>query len=161
MANTRYLTTIVEAWIRDQLQLLHGQPFEKRTLQLASGRDFEFDAVSLDGSIVAAIKTSSGKTSGGNYPAGKVNSCIADLWYLHLVEAPRRMLVLTNPDFHQIFVRKMERAIPDGLEVHLLPLPPEMQAEVDGVVQLASAEMSQPAIEAAVAVAVEEELDAQ
>ena len=141
MANTRYLTTVVETWVRSQLDERFGQTFDKRRLRLITGRDVEFDAVSADASIVAAIKTSSGLTSGGNFPTGKVNSCIADLWYLNLVEAPRRLLVLTNPMFYEIFAARMEGAIPSGIEVLVLPLSAEIQSEVDRVVKTASAEM--------------------
>ncbi|MGH8923857.1 MAG: hypothetical protein ACRDWA_04330 [Acidimicrobiia bacterium] len=81
MANTRYLTTVVETWVRSQLDERFGQPFPNRRLRLLTGREIKFDAVSADAAVVAAIKTSSGLTSGGNFPTGKVNSCIADLWY--------------------------------------------------------------------------------
>lgn len=156
MANTRYLTTVVEAWVRDQLGERYGQPFRKDKLALVTGREFEFDAVSADAAIVASIKTSSGTTSGGNFPSGKVNSCIADLWYLNLVDAPKKLLVLTNSQFYEIFMARMRGAIPEDIEIISLPLPPEMQLEVDRVVQTASAEMVGPVAEAAIAIAAEE-----
>lgn len=158
MANTRYLTTVVEEWVRNQLGEQFGQPFRKGKLQLVTGRDFEFDAVSADDTIVASIKTSSGTTSGGNLPNGKVNSCIADLWYLSLVEVPKRLLVLTNPRFYEIFTSRMRGAIPSDIDILALPLPADMQAEVDQVVRTASAEMRGPEAEAAIAVAAEEKV---
>ncbi len=158
MASTRYLTTVVEEWVRNQLGERFGQPFRKGKLQLVTGREFEFDAVSADGEIVASIKTSSGTTSGGNFPNGKVNSCIADLWYLCLVNVPMRLLLLTNPIFYELFTSRMRGAIPSDIEILALPLPPDMQAEVDRVVRSASAEMRGSDVEAAVAVAAEEQI---
>jgi hypothetical protein len=37
---------------------------------------------------VVNIKTSSGLTSGGNIPSGKINGCIADLYYLSCSTRP-------------------------------------------------------------------------
>jgi hypothetical protein len=160
MANTRYLTTVVETWVRSQLGERFGQPFQKQRLRLSTGREMEFDAVSADATVVAAIKTSSGLTSGGNFPSGKVNSCIADLWYLNLVDAPERLLVLTNPTFYEIFIGRMDGAIPNGIEVLSLQLPVEIQSEVDQVVASASSEMGSAAVRAAIAVAAEDEAEA-
>ncbi len=159
MANTRYLTRAVEDWVRDRLSERYGQTFEKKVLRLVTGRDFEFDAVSADATIVAAVKTSSGITSGGNFPSGKVNSCIADLWYLGLISAPRRLLVLTSPDFYDLFTRRMAGAIPDDIEVIAEPLPADMQKNVDRIVALASAEMGAPAVDEALATAIEDNVE--
>lgn len=49
--------------------------------------------------------------------------------------------MLTNPEFYEIFVKRMAGALPDGVEVRLVPLPPELQAEVAGVIREASDEI--------------------
>ena len=141
VANTRYLTTIVEDHVRRALSERHGVIFEKRVLTLTTGGQHEFDAVAVDGSIVASIKSASGRTAGGRVPSGKIKDSIAELYFLSLIEAPRRMLMLTTPEFHEIFCRKLEGQVAPGLEIVCEPLPPKVQAEVEAVQQTASAEV--------------------
>jgi len=150
VADTTYLTKTVEEFIRAHLADSCGQPFRKRFLDLRPGGKHEFDAVSEDGTIVASIKAHSGLTSGGKAPSGKILACLAELYYLTLVDAPTRLLVLTNPLFFEIFKRKTVGAVADGLTIELVPLPTEMQAKVDSVVREASREMSPAAAEAEV-----------
>ena len=145
MADTRYLTKEVEDFVRLRLRQLHGTEFSKRKLSLTTGGKHEFDAVSTDGDIVASIKATSGRTSGGNLPQGKFNNAIAELYYLNLVKAPTRILVLTNADFRGLLVRKLQGAIAPGVSIEYIPLSVEIQAEVDKVVRAASDEMSRQA----------------
>jgi len=145
MADTAFLRYGVEPWVREQLAARYGQAFSSQVLDLTSGGSREFDAVSRDGSVVAAIKTSSGLTSGGKFPGGKVNSCIADLYYLTLVDVPTRLLVLTDPEFHDIFTNRMTGAVANGIDVELLVLPPSIQKRVDQIRDKSSAEMAGPA----------------
>lgn len=145
MANTRYLTLQVETYVRERLAERHGQSFSKRFLQLTTGGSHEFDAVSNDGSIVVSIKAASGLTKSGKNPAAKVQGCIAELYYLSLVDAPTRILALTTPAFHTIFTRRIQGSLATGITIDLIPLPPDMQAEVDKVVAEAGREVS-PAV---------------
>ncbi len=156
MANTSYLRYTVEPWVRNRLAERYGQAFAARVLRLAPGGTHEFDAVSQDGRVVASIKASSGLTSGGNHPTGKVATCLNEVYYLTLVAAEERLLVLTNPDFHAIFTRTTAGQIAAGIMVELFALPENMQRTVDGVTQLASKEMSREAIAAASALMAEE-----
>lgn len=160
MANTAILRYKVEPVIRARLEAEFSQPFASRVLTLPGGAAREFDAVSADGMVVASIKTSSGLTSGGNIPGGKINGCIADLYYLSLLTAPVRQLVLTNPDFHAIFTKRMAGAMPEGVEVRLEELPSELQLEVDGVIREASEEIDRGKAMQEVAAAIEEAVDA-
>jgi hypothetical protein len=155
MANTSILRTKVEPVIREALAAEFGQPFSSQILALPGGAAREFDAVSADRRIVVSIKTSSGLTSGGHLPGGKINSCIADLYYLSLLTAPVRRLVLTNPDFFEIFTTRMAGALAPGIEIVAMPLPSDLQRQVDLVIADASREMSRLAPEA-IAVAVED-----
>jgi hypothetical protein len=125
-------------------------------LLLEPGGTHEFDAVSADGSVVAGIKSNSGLTSGGNHPTGKVATCLNKVYYLALVSAPTRLLVLTNPRFHAIFTKATSGAIAPGVEVVLVALPAEMQHEVDQVTKQASGEMAPDASLAAAAALAEE-----
>jgi hypothetical protein len=160
MANTAILRTKVEPVIRAGLESEFTQRFTSQVLSLPGGASREFDAVSADGTVVVSIKTSSGLTSGGHIPGGKINGCI-DLYYLSLLSAPVRRLVLTNPEFYEIFVKRMTGALPEGVEVRLVPLPPELQTEVDLVIREASEEIDRGKAAQEVAAAIEEEVEAQ
>lgn len=159
MANTRYLRETVEAWVRQRLEDEHCQRFSAEVLRLGPGGSHEFDAVSEDGSIVCSIKSNSGLTSGRKHPTGKVATCLNEVYFLTLVSAPTRKLILTNPSFYEIFRRTTTGQIAPGIQVVLVPLPPEIQAEVDRVTKEASDEMSRQAMLEAVAVVVEEEAE--
>ncbi|MGH8923856.1 MAG: hypothetical protein ACRDWA_04325 [Acidimicrobiia bacterium] len=77
-----------------------------------------------------------------------------------MVDAPERLLVLTNPTFYEIFIGRMGGAIPKGIEVLALQLPVEIQSEVDRVVASASSKMGSAAVRAAFWVAAEDEAEA-
>jgi hypothetical protein len=97
VANTRYLRTVVEDYVRGALHDEYGKDFAPKFLRLLPGGRHEFDAVSEDGTVVASVKSASGLTSGGRVPSGKLKDCIAELYFLSLVEARERLLVLTTP----------------------------------------------------------------
>ncbi len=78
------------------------------------------------------------------------------MYFLTLVSASIRLLVLTNPEFYGMFTRVTAGQTAEGLRVKLLPLLPEMQNSVDGVTRLVSEEMSRDAVSVASAVAAEE-----
>ena len=90
MANTRMLTTAVEEYVRTALHAEHRVPFTEQRLALVGGGLHEFDAVSTDGRIIAPIKSASGCTAGGRVPSGKIKDCVAELYFLSMVSAPRR-----------------------------------------------------------------------
>jgi hypothetical protein len=155
MADTTYLRRVVETYVRDQLGREFGQTFSARFLSLQPGGRHEFDAVSEDRGVVASIKAASGLTAGGRNPSGKIKDCIAELYYLSLVEAPVRRLVLTTPAFFAIFAKSTAGAVARGIEVVCVPLPAEMQLEVNKVVLAASREVSPGRAIAAVAAEIE------
>ncbi|MFI5260101.1 MAG: hypothetical protein ACHQ01_10925 [Candidatus Limnocylindrales bacterium] len=142
MADTMYLRRVVETYIRERLALEFGQPFSARFLDLVSGGKHEFDAVSHDQRVVASIKAASGLTSGGRNPSGKIKDSIAELYYLSLVSAPVRRLILTTPAFYGIFKKATTGAVAAGIDVVCVPLPAEIQREVDRVVSAASQEVT-------------------
>lgn len=156
VANTSYLRYTVEPWVRERLGEKFGQQFSSEVLTLSPGGTHEFDAVSKDRSIIASIKANSSLTSGGKHPTGKVATCLNEIYYLTLVSASERMLVLTNPEFHDIFTRVTSGQIASGIGILLLPLPSEMQGEVDRVTRRASDEMSAEKRTAASALEAEE-----
>ncbi len=142
MADTTYLRRVVETYVREQLTREFAQPFSAAFLALMPGGRHEFDAVSRDRLVVASVKSTSGLTAGGRNPAGKIKDCVAELYYLSLVEAPIRRLILTTPAFFDIFGGATFGAIAKGIDVVCMPLPAEMQREVDKVVAMASREVS-------------------
>jgi hypothetical protein len=144
VANTSYLRYSVEPWVRDRLQERYGQSFTSTVLELRTGGRREFDAVSEDGKVVASVKTHSGLTSGGKNPSGKISSALLEVYFLTLVEADIRVLILTNPSFFSIFDLRTRGQIAPNVQVEHLPLPPDMQAIVDGITGVASTEMTKP-----------------
>jgi hypothetical protein len=142
MVNTRVLTTQVEEHVRNVLSKEFGQNFTKVRLPLSTGGQHEFDAVSRDGTVVASIKSSSGKTASGKHPAGKVDSAIAELYFLSLISAPTKYLVLTSAAFYDIFVKTLDAKIASGIQVRHVQLPDELQELVDGVHREASLEVT-------------------
>jgi hypothetical protein len=142
MVDTRLLTSEVEQHVRGVLAQEFDRPFSKQVLPLRTGGQHEFDAAAADRTIIASIKSSSGRTASGKYPAGKVSSAIAELYFLTLVAAPRRLLVLTTPEFYTIFTKALEGKIADGIDVRMIPLPETLQLKVAEVQGLASLEVT-------------------
>jgi len=146
MVNTRYLTTAVEDHVRDVLSAEHQVVFGKQRLRLQPGGYHEFDAVADNGRVVASIKTASVRTSGGGHPAGNIMNCIAELYFLSLVRAPKRLLILTSADFHELFVEAMKGKIPRGIDIVHLPLPADVQVRLAAVQRAANDEI-QPVLD--------------
>ncbi|MGD0153411.1 MAG: hypothetical protein ABSC17_06575 [Thermacetogeniaceae bacterium] len=144
MANTNYLKNAVETFIRNQLEQEYGVAFTARTLQLTTGGKHEFDAVSSDGHIVTAIKTASGKTARGKNPSGKIKDVEAELYYLLLIQAPIRQLILTSEEFYKIMVQRLKGRLANGIELRLIILPHDMQEQVTLIQQAASKEILGP-----------------
>ncbi len=144
MANTNYLKNDVETWVRDYW--LAGQfpkkRFTKKTLKLRTGGNHEFDAVSQDNSIIAGIKTNSGKTSGGNPPSGKYAVLFQELYFLSLVQALRKLLVLTNKDMYKAFQNNSSGKIAEGIEIVFCQLPQNIREKVASIQAEASGEQS-------------------
>jgi len=98
MVDTR-IQLEVEDWVRRNWMPAHfGRKFSRERLPLRSGGVFDFDAVSDDHSIVATISTSGAKTSGGKHAVGKILKLRSDMLFPTLVEAERRVIVLTEKD---------------------------------------------------------------
>ena len=111
-------------------------------LTLTTGGTHEFDAVSDDQKIVASIKSAGGKTARGKRPSGKISDSEAELYYLTLVQSEIRFLVLTTPEFYDIMAKRLEGRLASGIELTLIELPEEMQAQIAQVQNSASAEVS-------------------
>ncbi len=152
MANTKaYLEA--ERWVREVglPAKFPGASFVTKGLRVGTRRDgsvrtFKFDAVSEKPSIVASVKASSGMTAGGKLPTAKTKDAYADLHFLSLVRAEKRILVLTDPEFHRIFVKISDGRLPRGVELVHLPLPAKLQSRVEAARRVATREVTpQPA----------------
>jgi len=147
MAKTTELRE-VERFVRKELERDYpGHTFTEKALPLGKRRDgtyavHKFDAVSEDNSIVASIKSHSWLTSGGRSPAGKIGQIYESLYFLSLVDAKTKLLVLTDRVTYEGFLVKSDGKISEDVEIKLYPLPPELQELVNKVRQKASQEMS-------------------
>ena len=112
MANTQFIKTDVEPWVRGELERRFIKPFKALPLNLTTGGKHEFDAVSADGTVIVSIKSASGLTAGGNLPQGKFNNAIAEVYFLSLVEAPTRILLVTNRQFYDLLEKRLKGLLP-------------------------------------------------
>lgn len=98
MADTR-VQLEVEDWVRlHWMSQEFGQPFHRERIRLTWGAFFDFDCVSQDRKIVAAISTSGSKTGAGKKAAAKLQKIRSDILYLLHAKAQRRIVILTEPD---------------------------------------------------------------
>jgi len=142
MANTHLLKTHVEPHVRQWLSEQYSQMFSREFLQLAGCCGFhEFDAVSADKRIVCGIKSSSGLTSGGKNPAGKIASAYEELYFLAGVDADQRFLVLTDEGFYRLLSKKMREKLSRDIRLLYCPLTEELAQLVKVVHSEASNEI--------------------
>lgn len=147
MANTN-IQGRVERWVvqYELSRAFEGRTFAKQRLALTWGGEFEFDAVSTDGEIVACISTSCCRTASGRNAIGKFHKLKADaLYLLHTVGAPRRVMVFTDAGMLAHFERERSRGrFPPASEIALVmvSLPDELASELREATRLASFEVS-------------------
>lgn len=140
MANTSALQEAIQ-WVRDDLERQFGSVFAKSKVRLRTGGARTFNAVAANGLVVASVMNASGATSGGKKPVGKIRGAIAELYYLSLVDAPSRLLVVTSLDFLRYLEREMEGALVEGLKILHVQLPARLAEAVAEVREAASDEM--------------------
>ena len=123
MADTR-VQLEVEDWVRQQWMPQHfGLNFYRERLRIRSGGVFDFDAVSADKSIVAVISTSGAKTSGGKSAVGKILKIRSDILFLTMVDAERRVVVLTERDMYEQCLKEAKGGrVPPEVEFAYAPL---------------------------------------
>lgn len=147
MAKTTELRE-VELFVRKALEKDYlGHTFTEKTLPLRKKRDgkdafHKFDAVSEDMTIIASIKSHSWLTSGGNLPVGKIGQIYQSLYFLSLVDAKTKLLILTDREAYEDFLTISDGKVAEGIETKFYPLSPELQLLVNKVHQKASQEMS-------------------
>jgi hypothetical protein len=133
----------VEDWVRKTwMPATFGQQFRRERMRLSSGGVFDFDAVSSDDRMVASISTSGGKTSSGKLAVGKLHKLRADMLFLTMVTAERRLMVLTEPDMFEVCLKEQRGGrVPAGIEFHLVALPAELAGNLRTAREQASREV--------------------
>lgn len=143
MADTRCQLEC-EDWVRREwMPTIFGQPFYRERVKLSSGGVFDFDAVSADKTIVASISTSGARTASGKHAVGKVMKLRSDMLFLLLSEAPRKVMVLCEPDMHALCDRERQSGrVPKEIEFLHTPLPEELALKLLAARKIGSDEVS-------------------
>jgi hypothetical protein len=143
VADTRVQLKI-EDWVRQcWMPPKYGGQFICKGLRLSSGGEFEFDAVSVDGSIAANISTSSAKTASGKRAVGKLQKIRADMLFLLLADVQRRIVVLTEKDMYDLCVREKEAGrVPPEIEFAHAQIPDDLANQLRQARKRASREVS-------------------
>jgi hypothetical protein len=124
----------------------YGMSFSRERIRLRSGGVFDFDAVSGDQSIVAVISTSGAKTAGGKHAVGKVLKIRADMLFLTMAEATRRIVVLTERDMCDLMNREFSAGrVPPEIEFVCADIPADLRVRLVQAREKASAEVSRNA----------------
>jgi hypothetical protein len=120
-----------------------GQSFYRERMPLSSGGVFDFDAVSADKTIVASRSTSGARTASGKHAVGKLMKLRSDMLFLLLSGAPRKVIVLCEPDMLALCLRERAsgRALKEIEFVHA-PLPVELATKLVAARKLGSDEVS-------------------
>jgi len=121
----------------------YGSKFSRERLPLRSGGVFDFDAVSEDHSIVATISTSGARTSGGNHGSGKILKLRSDMLFLTMVDAKRRVMILTERDMCDRCEKEAAGGrVPKEIEFVCVPIPDELRTRLVAARLKASGEFS-------------------
>src|SRR5689334_11938838 len=116
--------------------------FSRERLKLRSGGVFDFDAVSEDHSIVATISTSVSKTFTGKNAMGKLLKLHSDMLFLTMIEAKRRIIVLTELDMcNQSEKEAAGGRVPPGIEFVCAIIPDDLRTRLVAARNKASAEL--------------------
>ena len=120
-----------------------GCDFAEKRVTLTSGGRFKFDAVDADEKIIASISTSAPKTAGGKPGSGKMHKLRADMLFLTMTTAQRRILILTERDMHERCQReKDEGRTPQEIEFLHAPRPDNLARRIKASREAASKEVS-------------------
>ncbi len=143
MADTR-IQLAVEDWVRlEWMRTQLGQRFVRERVPLTSGGVFDFDAVSVDGKIVAVISTSGSKTASGKHAVGKMNKIRSDVYFLLLAEAERRLVLLTEQDMYARWGREVEAGrVPSSIEFVHVEIPQDLNLKLQASRRRASQEVT-------------------
>jgi len=142
MANTNELKNLIEPCVRKWLTDRYRKFFEEQEirLELKTGGRHRFDVVSKDRTIVGGIKATSLREDGG-VGAGAIKSIFTELYFLSLVKAKKKVLILTNKGFYDLFKRRSLGQILPDTDVIYCKLPKELDSKAAGIHKVASGEI--------------------
>ena len=142
MANTNELKNLIEPYVRKRLTDKYGNLFEEKEmpLKLKTGGLHKFDVISKDRTIVGGIKANSLRKD-GKVGAGVIKSIFTELYFLSLVEAKRKVLILTNKGFYELFKRRSSGQILPDTDLIYCKLSKELESRVAGIHKISSGEI--------------------
>ena len=130
MANTNALKDI-ERYVRHWCSSKYGTEIEdyEKKIQLVTGSVHRFDVVAKDGSIIAGIKTSALRID-GKVSTGVIKSTFTELYFLSLISAPKKLMILTDKGYYEYFRKISNGKVADGIEIIHCPLPKEIEKDI-------------------------------
>jgi hypothetical protein len=142
MADTR-VQLEVEDWVRhDWMPDRFGQQFSGERIRLSSGGVCDFDAVSTDKKVVAAISTSGALTATNKYAVGKILKIRSEMYFLLLAEAERRVIVLAEKDMYAQCMKEVASGrVPSTIEFVQVQIPEELNSRLRASRGIASNEV--------------------
>jgi hypothetical protein len=146
VANTSILKSVeplVRRWAADEYQ----RPIEaaELALELISGGRHKFDVVSVDRTLIGGVKANRARDD-GTAGTGVIKSLFTELYFLTLVEAEVKLLVLTDPALYRYFLRQAKGRIAPGIEVIEFTLPEEIAALLAPAHEASSSEIGKRVI---------------
>jgi hypothetical protein len=127
MVDSTIASKDIENWIRNEfLSRKYGQAFSKRKLDVQSGAQIEFDAVSEDGTIVCIISTSPVKTEDGQFDTNALTKVREKtLWTISLNEKPETIVFACTDKLMLELVKKEKDngRFPKHIKTLLVKLP--------------------------------------
>lgn len=144
MADTQVQYHDVEGWIRTEwMPGRYGQSFERRDVTLTPGGKHNFAAVSSDGRIIAKISTGTATTEGGKFASGKAMKIRADMLFLTMVDADKKLVILTQQDMYDWCLRESSAGrVPLDIEFAKATIPPDLQERLDAARRASSREVT-------------------
>lgn len=130
MANTNILKDVeqhVRRWCFKKYDIKFHD--HEKEIRLLSGGVHRFDVMAKDGSIVAGIKTSALRDN-GTVGAGVIKSTYTELYFLSLVNAAKKLMILTDEGYCKHFRRISKGKVADGIEIIHCPLPRMLRGSV-------------------------------
>ncbi|MDO8747734.1 MAG: hypothetical protein Q7J72_01280 [Candidatus Omnitrophota bacterium] len=134
MANTTGLKNPVEQYVRDWCSRSFGVAVEdsEKEIRLVTGGVHRFDVVAKDRSLVAGIKTSSLRDN-GRVGTGTIKSTYTEIYFLSIVKADKKLMILTDKRYCDYFQGKSKGKIVQDVEIIYCPLPKRLAEEVAAV----------------------------
>jgi len=133
----------VEDWVRREwMPGKFSKQFFRERVRLSPGGVCDFDAVSGDRKIVAAVSTSGALTANGKYAVGKMLKIRSDMYFLLLADAERRIVVLTEKDMYDQCMKEVAGGrVPSSIEFEHAQIPAELDKRLRASRRVASREV--------------------